>query len=561
MRAFITNLTTLRTTYSDPADQLKAQRLLLINLVWVVVLGGVTPVFIILAIGGYRDAASLYSFVSLGLALIVHYLIQHGRFQLASWLFIANITVLAFLSIFPEYRLDTPFVLMMTLPITAAGILLRRVELWGVVVLIIVVTTVGGLLQINAGMGPTPLGSTATSIRSTLVILVIIITLNALTLWAILNSSETALRQRYILTDLFDVVATMSQALVTLPASGATLNQIVEQLREKLNLYHVQIFIVNPATGQATLRASTGYLGRRLLEEDSLATPEDDSPINDALRRQDPLLILAATPDDQRSSFLPATQGEVLLPLRVKDFLPFGVLDLHSTENTTFTPAMLKALTIVANQLSIALHNHQQANDLHASLNERDRLLDQVEANRRELARINRQFIGTNWQTYIAERESAVPSFDWRHGAVLVSQTESEVLNQTLMHGQPQLQRGADNTDVLSVPIRLRDQVLGAIEFRRSNQDTPWSTAALELAEAIADRLALSLENARLFEQAQVTAQREQLVNQITSELQTNTNLETLIAQAAIQFQQALGATHTRVRLGLTDDDSSNNQA
>jgi GAF domain-containing protein len=102
---------------------------------------------------------------------------------------------------------------------------------------------------------------------------------------------------------------------------------------------------------------------------------------------------------------------------------------------------------------------------------------------------------------------------------------------------------------VLCVPIRLRGQTLGAVEFRRPGA-TGWSSAALELAQIVAERLALSLENARLFEQAQTTAQREQLVSQITSQLQTATDLQSLLALAAARFQEALGATQTSVRLG-----------
>jgi hypothetical protein len=59
-----------------------------------------------------------------------------------------------------------------------------------------------------------------------------------------------------------------------------------------------------------------------------------------------------------------------------------------------------------------------------------------------------------------------------------------------------------------------------------------------------------------LFEQAQNTAQREQVVSRITSQLQTTSDLQSLLTLAAEQFQEALGATQTRVRLGLPTIDS-----
>ena len=138
-------------------------------------------------------------------------------------------------------------------------------------------------------------------------------------------------------------------------------------------------------------------------------------------------------------------------------------------------------------------------------------------------------------------------------GLLYPLKSESEALALTVDDGQPRLEQ-RDDASILCVPIRLRNQTLGAVEFRRSGS-TGWTSAALELAQVVAERLALSLENARLFEQAQTTAQREQLVGQITSQLQTTTDLQSLLTLAAARFQDALGASHTRVRLGPPTED------
>lgn len=132
-------------------------------------------------------------------------------------------------------------------------------------------------------------------------------------------------------------------------------------------------------------------------------------------------------------------------------------------------------------------------------------------------------------------------------------------MDNTLQDGQPRLEM-RDGEHVLCVPIRLRGQTLGAVEFRRSSE-VGWSPSAMELAQAVADRMALSLENARLFEQAQTTARREQLVSQVTAQLQSTNNLQDLLTLAAAQFQEALGAHRTQVRLGLPALDLSTDQA
>ena len=553
MRTRITRFTTLGTSYPEAIEQQQAQRLLLVNLIWLVLTVLALPVLVWRAINHGIGAATLFIPISFVLTFVNHRSLQSGQLNRARWLFVANMLALSLLTTFPAYRLDTPFIIVLTLPITAAGVLLQRSELFGIALLVVIIVVVGGGIQISTEMEPTPLGDLTESIRATLIVFVIIVAINAIMLWLFLTSTEEALRQRREVLDLLVVTDSMSQILGDLPAPGEALNQAIEQLRTALDLYHVQVYLTNPATGLAQLKASTGYIGRRLLDEDSLSTPDEDSPINDTLRSRTPLIILDSDPDERRTGFLPATQSQVLIPLRVKDYFPFGVLDLHSTERHTFTPEILHVLTVVGHHLAIALYGIQQAEELRISFEDRDKLIDQIEANRREMAKINRQIVGTSWGTYLAEREDVVPGFDWRNGTVVMAQTESNSLQQALDDGQPRFERG-DTFDTLSVPIRLRGQILGAVEFRRPNAEKQWSGAVLELAQAVTERLALSLENARLFEQAQSTAQREQMVNQITSELQSNTELHTLLSNAAIQFQHALGATHTRVRLGLPDD-------
>jgi GAF domain-containing protein len=228
-------------------------------------------------------------------------------------------------------------------------------------------------------------------------------------------------------------------------------------------------------------------------------------------------------------------------------------LDLHSTTTGAFSKDMLDTLRTISNQMAIALYTVQQNKELRASYQERDTLIEQIGAAQRELARINRQLIGATWGTYLEEHRATVPALEWRQGAVEPSSADSQVMARTLHAGQPYLEQ-RDGQDVLCVPIRLRGQTLGAVEFRRSGEKG-WSPAALELAQAVAERLALSLENARLFEQAQTTARREQLVSQITAQLQVSNDLQTLLTLAASQFQDALGATFTRVRLGLPTSD------
>ncbi len=66
-----------------------------------------------------------------------------------------------------------------------------------------------------------------------------------------------------------------------------------------------------------------------------------------------------------------------------------------------------------------------------------------------------------------------------------------------------------------------------------------------------AQRLALSIDNARLFEQAQELAQQEFEVNAISAKLQGVTGMNDLIKIAISELSRTLGAEQASIRLGV----------
>ncbi len=548
----IRRLIQLRGTYPDLIERQQAQRLLITNLVWIGVVIMAFPWLILWVLERHKlDIPTVYALITILLALGVHQRLQNGHLERARWLFVLNMMGASLLATFPDYRIDSPFIMLMILPVIAAGVLLPRSGMVNVVVIMTIIVSIGGLIQLNSGMKPSPIGPDFESISVTILLIISVSMVSTLLLSIFASSSSYVIRQRQDIAALVGIVSRISTTLVEVPPSEERLNRAAEELRDALGLYHAQVFLADAHTGMAALHASTGFIGHRLLEKDSLNTPDENSPVNDALRRKAPLLLQADS-GVQPASFLPATRSELLLPLRVGNLMPLGVLDLHSTAYDTFSEDLQNAMIALSNHLAAALYSSQQTTDLKTSYVEHSQLIEQLDASQRELSRLNRQLISTTWGEYFSERPDTALGYEWRDRTIQPQPVDTDSLNRALADGQAHLEKAAFG-DVLSVPIRLRGQTLGAIEFRRAG-DRHWTPSALEMAQAVADRLALALENARLFEQTQITAQREQLVSNVMSELQTTTNLQTLITLAAREFQQALGATHTRVRLGLPKD-------
>jgi GAF domain-containing protein len=108
----------------------------------------------------------------------------------------------------------------------------------------------------------------------------------------------------------------------------------------------------------------------------------------------------------------------------------------------------------------------------------------------------------------------------------------------------------APDTVTFAVPVSLRGQVLGAIEW-----DIPRATYndnARQLARELAARLAISADNARLFEQAQRLAERERLVNDISSKLTQQSDVAEILKVAVREVGQALRVPNTSIRLATS---------
>ena len=69
----------------------------------------------------------------------------------------------------------------------------------------------------------------------------------------------------------------------------------------------------------------------------------------------------------------------------------------------------------------------------------------------------------------------------------------------------------------------------------------------MDLINAVAERVALSAENARLFDETTRRAERERLVTEITSKIRSTNDPEEMIRTALEELRTALGATQIQV--------------
>jgi len=104
---------------------------------------------------------------------------------------------------------------------------------------------------------------------------------------------------------------------------------------------------------------------------------------------------------------------------------------------------------------------------------------------------------------------------------------------------------------IVAIPIKLRNQVLGVMDLRFSNASIP--VELVNLLEMTANRLALALENARLFEELQIRAGREHMVSEVSAKLRASTDIDSILRAAALELGQALNISEVSVQLRPVD--------
>ena len=107
----------------------------------------------------------------------------------------------------------------------------------------------------------------------------------------------------------------------------------------------------------------------------------------------------------------------------------------------------------------------------------------------------------------------------------------------------------------LAVPISLGGEVLGAIEVSLGD-DGFARQDMLEMLQTISSRLAVSLDNARLFEETQLSTYQEQRINEVVGQFESAGTVTDLLQITLKELSQTLGAEHGAIRLSAPKSDT-----
>ena len=107
---------------------------------------------------------------------------------------------------------------------------------------------------------------------------------------------------------------------------------------------------------------------------------------------------------------------------------------------------------------------------------------------------------------------------------------------------------GRQAAAVITVPIKLRGEVIGVLDVRVPQKRT-WSTDEVDIASAVAERVALAVENASLLEDSQRRAVKERTISEITSKISSSINLRNVLQTAVEELGHALPGSDVIIQI------------
>lgn len=325
----------------------------------------------------------------------------------------------------------------------------------------------------------------------------------------------------------FEGIARVSKAISATKNLQEALPQIAQVISQQFGFYHVGIFLSDSAGQFAVLSASNSEGGRRMLARGHQLKIGEQGIVGNVAQTGKARLAKDVGTDVIyfTNADLPLTQSELALPLKIEDRV-IGALDIQSTDINAFFEEDIEALGTLADQVSLAIQNA--------------RLFDQTQKTILEAEAIQRQYLRETWSRL--PKEENLSGYRYSVSGI-VPLGDGEVNNFDDMKGKNEI----------LVPIILRGETIGTLAVQTPKNEHI-SADQIDLIKAVAERVALSAENARLFEETTRRAERERIISDIATKIGTSVRTESILRTTASELSQLLDGADVFIKLGTDNE-------
>ena len=375
---------------------------------------------------------------------------------------------------------------------------------------------------------------------------------------------ERANRRKIEATQLLDQTVTQSQRRAALLHASGQVSKAISRLHnldellpalaslisEHFQVYHVGIFMLDETRRWAVLRAANSPGGRRMVARNHKLAVGAQGIVGYVTATGEPHIASDVGADAVHfmAAELPETRSEIAIPLSLNDEI-IGALDVQSTAESAFGTEDLAALTGLAEQIAIALHNA--------------RLFEQAQEAIARAESAQQRYLEKVWSEYI--RLEPVTGYEFTATGLQPADGHQALpeLDLALKHRVPVASKSNGDGELrpaLAAPIVLRNQVIGAIGLQETGVERQWGPDEIALIQEVAAQVGLALENARLFQQTERRAQREAMVGQIVARIRQRSDVEGIMQAAVRELGKALRSPHTVIRLATSLETQTLNQ-
>jgi GAF domain-containing protein/HAMP domain-containing protein len=304
---------------------------------------------------------------------------------------------------------------------------------------------------------------------------------------------------------------------------------ITRLVSERFDFYHTGIFLIDDTNQYAVLQAANSEGGQNMLKREHKLEVGGSGIVGYVAQSGLPRISLDVGQDAVyfNNPDLPTTRSEMALPLKVRDRI-VGVLDVQSEKPGAFTENDTNTLSILADQIAIALENARLFAQTQQALNEAQALYTQN--------------LQEGWRKFSREGEIVGYQQSLMSGKVLTQHVETDEIRQALNRGESLIFNadGVTKEASIVVPIKLRGQIIGNMNIKAPAKGRQWSSDEVNLAETISERLSVALENARLIQESQRQVIKEQTISEVTGKIGASINLKNVLQTAVEELGRAM---------------------
>jgi len=341
-------------------------------------------------------------------------------------------------------------------------------------------------------------------------------------------------------------IGEMSKVITSEKRLESLLPLISRLVSERFNFYHTGIFLVDETRQFAVLQAANSEGGKNMLASGHRLEVGGSGIVAYVAKYGTTRIALDVGLDAVffNNPELPNTRSEMALPLTVRD-KTIGVLDVQSEKPGAFTKNDANTLSILTDQIAIAIENA--------------RLFTQTQQALSEAQTLYRQNSQKGWLTISREEASVGYQQSMKGGRKLTRPVETDEIRQAMNRGDVLVVNadGIREDPSIVVPIKLRGQVIGVLNIKAPTKDRRWSNDEVNLAEAISERLSLALENARLIQESQRQVIKEQTISEVTGKIGASINLKNVLQTAVEELGRAMPGSEVMIK--FQNEESNDN--